>query len=126
MGRCSPISTCRSSSVRRRRLRRLRLRRHRRLDSPSSFRRSRRCRRFLPFRPAVQRASGSERERQARERERQAPSANVRQPTQAREREEGPGTRIELDSSIYGSVNGGGPEFELRTFNGNIYLRKGK
>jgi putative adhesin len=38
----------------------------------------------------------------------------------------GRGRRIELDSSIYGSVNGGGPEFELRTFNGNIYLRKGK
>ena len=36
------------------------------------------------------------------------------------------GRRIELDSSIYGSVNGGGPEFELRTFNGDIYLRKGK
>ena len=34
--------------------------------------------------------------------------------------------RVELDSSIYGSVNGGGPEFELRTFNGDIYLRKGK
>ena len=29
------------------------------------------------------------------------------------------------DTSIHGSVNGGGPEFELRTFNGNIYLRKG-
>lgn len=36
------------------------------------------------------------------------------------------GRRFELDSSIYGSVNGGGPEFELRTFNGDIYLRKGK
>jgi hypothetical protein len=35
-------------------------------------------------------------------------------------------TRIDVDSSIYGTVNGGGPEFELRTFNGNVYLRKGK
>lgn len=26
--------------------------------------------------------------------------------------------------SIYGTTNGGGPDFELRTFNGNIYLRK--
>ena len=26
----------------------------------------------------------------------------------------------------YGTVNGGGPEFELRTFNGDVYLRKGK
>jgi DUF4097 and DUF4098 domain-containing protein YvlB len=32
--------------------------------------------------------------------------------------------RVELDKSLYGSVNGGGPEFELRTFNGNVYLRK--
>ncbi len=33
--------------------------------------------------------------------------------------------RVEIDKSIYGAVNGGGPEFELRTFNGNVYLRKG-
>ncbi|MFN7916756.1 MAG: hypothetical protein U0Q55_15545 [Vicinamibacterales bacterium] len=32
--------------------------------------------------------------------------------------------RIEMDRSIFGSINGGGPDFELRTFNGNIYLRK--
>jgi hypothetical protein len=34
--------------------------------------------------------------------------------------------RIEVNTSIYGSVNGGGPEIEMRTFNGNVYLRKGK
>lgn len=34
--------------------------------------------------------------------------------------------RLEMDRSIYGTVNGGGPDFELRTFNGNIYLRKAK
>jgi hypothetical protein len=34
--------------------------------------------------------------------------------------------RIEIDHSIYGSMNGGGPEFELRTFNGDVFLRKGK
>jgi hypothetical protein len=34
--------------------------------------------------------------------------------------------RIEVDRSIYGAINGGGPEFEFRTFNGHIYLRKGK
>src|SRR5436190_7756544 len=34
--------------------------------------------------------------------------------------------RLEMDRSIYGSVNGGGPDFELRTFNGEIYLRKAK
>ena len=33
--------------------------------------------------------------------------------------------RIEINQSIQGSINGGGPEFELRTFNGNIYVRKG-
>jgi hypothetical protein len=36
------------------------------------------------------------------------------------------GRRIEVDKSVFGSVNGGGPEFEMRTFNGNVYVRKGK
>jgi hypothetical protein len=35
------------------------------------------------------------------------------------------GFRLDVNRSIQGSVNGGGPEFELRSFNGNIYLRKG-
>ena len=43
---------------------------------------------------------------------------------QAGRRSDG-GFRLEVNQSIQGSVNGGGPEFELRTFNGNIYLRKG-
>jgi hypothetical protein len=34
--------------------------------------------------------------------------------------------RIEIDNAIYGSINGGGPDFEMRTFNGNVYVRKGK
>jgi opacity protein-like surface antigen len=34
--------------------------------------------------------------------------------------------RIDVNRSIYGTVNGGGPDFELRTFDGNIYVRKGK
>ena len=34
--------------------------------------------------------------------------------------------RIEINQSIYGSINGGGPEFELRTYNGNIYVRRGQ
>jgi len=34
--------------------------------------------------------------------------------------------RFKIDNSIYGSVNGGGPEFEIRTFNGDIFVRKGK
>jgi DUF4097 and DUF4098 domain-containing protein YvlB len=32
---------------------------------------------------------------------------------------------IDVNRSIQGAVNGGGPEFEFRTFNGNIFLRKG-
>ena len=28
--------------------------------------------------------------------------------------------------AVYGAVNGGGPDFEIRTFNGNVYVRKGK
>ena len=34
--------------------------------------------------------------------------------------------RIEVDRSIFGTINGGGPEFELRSFNGNVYLRRAK
>lgn len=34
--------------------------------------------------------------------------------------------QIEVNRSIFGSVNGGGPEIELRSFNGTIYLRKGQ
>jgi hypothetical protein len=34
--------------------------------------------------------------------------------------------RLEVDRAIYGTINGGGPEFELRSFNGRVYLRRGK
>jgi DUF4097 and DUF4098 domain-containing protein YvlB len=34
--------------------------------------------------------------------------------------------RLEVNRSIYGAVNGGGPEIELRTFNGSVFLRKGQ
>jgi hypothetical protein len=34
--------------------------------------------------------------------------------------------RISRNRSIIGTINGGGPEFELRTFNSNVYVRKGK
>jgi DUF4097 and DUF4098 domain-containing protein YvlB len=33
--------------------------------------------------------------------------------------------RVEVNRAIYGTVNGGGPEIELRTFNGSVFLRKG-
>src|SRR5687768_5322789 len=34
--------------------------------------------------------------------------------------------RIRRNRSIVGAINGGGPEFELRTFNSNVYVRRGK
>ena len=34
--------------------------------------------------------------------------------------------RISRNRSIVGGINGGGPEFELRTFNSNVYVRKGQ
>ena len=34
--------------------------------------------------------------------------------------------RINRTRSVVGTINGGGPEFELRTFNGNVYVRKGR
>ena len=33
--------------------------------------------------------------------------------------------RIDVDTPTYGSVNGGGVEFEIRSFRGNVYVRKG-
>src|SRR5262245_21818783 len=38
----------------------------------------------------------------------------------------GGGFRIETDRTITGTINGGGPDFQLTTLNGNIYIRKGK
>jgi hypothetical protein len=37
-----------------------------------------------------------------------------------------PRYRLDVDRAIYGTINGGGPDLELRTFNGNIYLRKAR
>jgi hypothetical protein len=34
--------------------------------------------------------------------------------------------RIEVSSSVYGAVNGGGTEIELRSFGGNVIVRKGQ
>jgi len=39
---------------------------------------------------------------------------------------EGGKYRIELDRSVYGTINGGGAEFKLQNFSGDIYLRKKK
>ncbi len=34
--------------------------------------------------------------------------------------------RVRFDRTMFGAINGGGPELALTTFNGNIYLRKAK
>lgn len=34
--------------------------------------------------------------------------------------------RVRLDRSVYGTINGGGPEIQFSNFNGSIYIRKGK
>jgi hypothetical protein len=33
---------------------------------------------------------------------------------------------IDANQSVFGAINGGGPEFELRTYNGDIFVRKGQ
>ena len=33
--------------------------------------------------------------------------------------------RVEVNKSLTGTLNGGGPEIELRTYNGDVYLRRG-
>ncbi|MDD5541804.1 MAG: hypothetical protein PHX83_01360 [Acidobacteriia bacterium] len=33
--------------------------------------------------------------------------------------------KFHVDSTMLGTLNGGGPEFQFKTFNGNIYIRKG-
>ncbi len=39
-------------------------------------------------------------------------------------RKSGGRVRINVDKSVLGAINGGGPDFELRSFNGNVYIRK--
>ena len=34
--------------------------------------------------------------------------------------------RVRIDRSVYGTINGGGPEIQFSNFNGSIYIRKGK
>jgi len=41
-------------------------------------------------------------------------------------RQKGGKYKIQLEKAMYGSINGGGPEFQFATFNGDIYIRKGK
>jgi DUF4097 and DUF4098 domain-containing protein YvlB len=34
--------------------------------------------------------------------------------------------RISFEKNIYGAINGGGPEYAFNTFNGDVFIRKGK
>jgi hypothetical protein len=34
--------------------------------------------------------------------------------------------QISVNKSVYGSINGGGPDIEMRTFNSSVYVRKGQ
>jgi DUF4097 and DUF4098 domain-containing protein YvlB len=34
--------------------------------------------------------------------------------------------RVRFDKATFGSINGGGPEMQFTTFNGNVYIRKAK
>lgn len=34
--------------------------------------------------------------------------------------------RVRIEDAFYGNINGGGPEFDFSTFNGDIYIRKAK
>jgi DUF4097 and DUF4098 domain-containing protein YvlB len=34
--------------------------------------------------------------------------------------------RVRVDHAMYGTINGGGPELQFQTFNGNIFIRKAK
>jgi DUF4097 and DUF4098 domain-containing protein YvlB len=47
-------------------------------------------------------------------------------PTIEDSRNRGGRYRVRLDNSMVGTINSGGPDFDLRTFNGNIYIRKAK
>jgi hypothetical protein len=38
----------------------------------------------------------------------------------------GPHSRSDFERAITGTINGGGPDFELRTVNGNVYIRTAK
>jgi hypothetical protein len=42
------------------------------------------------------------------------------------EREEGGGYKISFEKAVYGSINGGGPEYQFKTYHGDIYIRKAK
>jgi DUF4097 and DUF4098 domain-containing protein YvlB len=50
--------------------------------------------------------------------------ATAVQPVAGDARGKGGKFRIKIDKTTKGTINGGGPEFQFKTFNGNIYIRK--
>ena len=55
-----------------------------------------------------------------------AVDSSARKPT-VEENKSGKGRyRVRFDKTMYGAINGGGPEMALTTFNGNVYVRKAK
>lgn len=68
-------------------------------------------------------ASGAPGRRADRDRDSRRP--NNRDPRDLKDKSRG-AFELRVDRAIYGTVNGGGPEVELRTFNGDVYLRKGR
>jgi DUF4097 and DUF4098 domain-containing protein YvlB len=52
--------------------------------------------------------------------------AGARQPIVEDHRSEQGRYKVRFDRATYGTINGGGPEVQLTTFNGNIYIRKPK
>jgi len=52
--------------------------------------------------------------------------ASARQPVVEDQRSEHGKYRVRFDKVVYGMINGGGPEVQFTTFNGNIYIRKAK
>ncbi len=50
--------------------------------------------------------------------------SNAAQPVVEDERGRGGKYRIRMDRTTKGTINGGGPEIQFKTFNGNIYIRK--
>lgn len=67
----------------------------------------------------------TETNRQAPGREPDARRDNRRRERDDRDARDGV-QRLEVDRAIYGTVNGGGVEIELRTYNGDVRLRKAK
>jgi hypothetical protein len=54
----------------------------------------------------------------------QSIGSNALSTTSSRANQRGP--YVEIDRNMFGTINGGGPDFELRTVNGNLYIRKGR